>query len=253
MTMLQQFKLTGKKAIITGAARGIGRALAEALHDAGAEVTLLDILEQGEQTAKEIGSAGAKAHFVQCNLLNYQDLVQAFDTALRKMDGRVDILVNAAGIVLRSSAEEFAQTDWEKVVALNLSAVFYCSQLAGRVMLKQGSGKIINIASVTSFIGSDRNVAYSSTKGAVAQMTKSLSNEWAPRGLNINAIAPGYIATDINKDTSPERRAAITARIPKGRWGTPADLKGLAVFLAAPASDYMTGSVIPIDGGFLAR
>lgn len=194
------FDLTGKKAIVTGSARGIGFALASAVHDAGAEVVLLDILEMVEGVAADMGKSGAPVHAVRGNLMDRKDLVRSFNEALDKLGGRVDILFNNAGIHIRKSAEDLTMEEWDRVVEVNQNAVFELCQLAGRVMIKNGYGKIINTCSMLSFVGGFNAVAYSATKSAVKGVTMSLSNEWARYGVRVNGIAPGYLMTELNKD-----------------------------------------------------
>ncbi|MGE5605422.1 MAG: glucose 1-dehydrogenase [Bacteroidota bacterium] len=248
------FSLEGKKAIVTGAAGGLGRGMAEGLLEAGAEVVLIDVSERVYQTVAELAKTGGKAHAVQGDLSNRAQLTLAFEKAIKHLDGTLDILINSAGIQRRNKCEEFSLKDWDDVLEVNLTSVFILSQLAGRIMLKQGKGKIINIASMLSFFGGYTVPAYSVSKGGVAQLTKALSNEWAGKGINVNAIAPGYMDTSMNtalKD-NPERNEQILKRIPAGRWGQPSDLKGIAIFLASDASDYINGAIIPVDGGYLS-
>lgn len=249
------FTLTGKKAIITGAAQGLGKAMATALHDAGAEVVILDISDQAQDTAAEIGKEGASVHAVKGNLMDRENLEEAFQEAVNKLEGRVDILINSAGLIERKSAMDFSLESWDRIFEVNVSAVFQLSRLAARIMIEQGSGKIINMGSILSFLGGFNAAAYSTSKGAIAQLTKSLSNEWAGHGIQVNAIAPGYMLTTMNDDIKNDevRSPQINARIPAGRWGTPEDVTGTAVFLSSAASDYITGVVIPVDGGVLAR
>ena len=254
MGILEQFNLRGKKAIVTGAAQGLGRAMAEGLHEAGAEIVILDIMDKAVETAKAIGADGAKASFVKCNLLDRNDLRRGFAEAVKVLGGRLDILVNNAGGHARFPTLGYKMEDWDRVMGINLNAVFLLCQLAGEVMVPQGSGKIINVSSVCAWVGSLNGAAYAASKGAVAQLTKSLCIEWASKGVGVNAIAPGYIAgTDLNKDMTDERRVSIAERIPIGHWGKPEDLKGMVVFLASEASNFVNGAVLPIDGGFLAR
>jgi len=252
---MKLFDLSGKKAIVTGAGRGLGKGVAEGLHDAGAEIVIIDILDETEEIAKKMGSNGAKVHFVKGDLLKRIDLKRGFNQAIEKLGGTLDILVNNAGMHVRKSCVNISMEEWDKVIELNLTAVFLLSKLAGDIMLKKGKGKIINTASALSFIGGYNATAYSSSKGGVAQLTKSLSNEWAGYGINVNAIAPGYMLTELNSDLVKDksRTPYINARIPAGRWGTPDDVKGVVVFLASNASDYINGVVIPIDGGYLGR
>ncbi|WP_312641071.1 SDR family oxidoreductase [Hydrogenoanaerobacterium sp.] len=250
---MNPFDLTGKKAIVTGAASGLSHGIAEGLMEAGAEVVIIDISANTEAAAIEFCSRGFKAHGVRANLGDRTELVRAFNEALKKLGGKIDILVPAAGIQRRNKSEEFTLEDWDAVLNINLSAVFLLCQLAGREMLKQKSGKIINIASMLSFFGGYTVPAYAASKGGVSQLTKALSNEWAREGINVNAIAPGYMATSMNTKILEDeaRNAEITNRIPARRWGTPEDLKGVTVFLASHASDYLSGAVIPVDGGYL--
>lgn len=252
--MSGMFDLTGKKAIVTGAAQGLAHGVAEGLMEAGAEVVIIDISKHTEEAAKEFCDRGFHAHAVTANLSDRKQLEDAFAKAVELLGGRLDILVPAAGIQKRHPSEEFPMEDWDLVININLTAVFELNQLAGRVMLKQGSGKIVNFASMLAFFGGYTVPAYAASKGGIAQITKALSNEWAGRGVNVNAIAPGYMATTMNTGIlqDEKRNAAITARIPAGRWGTPDDLKGVVVFLSSKASDYLNGAVIPVDGGYLA-
>ena len=250
------FSLSGKKAIVTGGAKGLCYKMAEALHDAGAEIVLLDVLEQAYDSAKELGKEGAPVHAVIGDLSDEASLKSAYQKALEVLGGRIDILLNGAGIQFRCKAEDFPSDRWRKILDINLSAVFFMSQEAGKTMLKQGYGKIINIASMTSFMASVMIPAYAASKAGVAQITKALSNEWAGRGINVNAIAPGYMNTQLTEDmkkVNPAQYEEITNRIPMGRWGEPEDLQGITVFLASDASDYVSGAVIPVDGGYLGK
>lgn len=250
---MNMFDLTGKKAIVTGAAQGLAHGVAEGLMEAGAEVVIIDISGGTEEAAKAFRDRGFAAHAVRANLGDRQQLCDAFDKALELLGGRLDILVPAAGVQRRHKSEEFPMEDWDFVLNVNLTAVFQMCQLAGQVMLKQGSGKIINFASMLAFFGGYTVPAYAASKGGVAQITKAFANEWASKGINVNAIAPGYMATTMNTGIlqDEQRNASITARIPAGRWGTAEDLKGVVVFLASRASDYLNGAVIPVDGGYL--
>ena len=251
---MNPFDLTGKKAIVTGAASGLAHGIAEGLMEAGAEVAIIDISARTEDVAKEFCDRGFKAHAVHANLGDRKELTGAFHTALNLLGGKVDILVPAAGIQRRNKCEDFTMEDWDAVININLSAVFMLCQLAGREMLKQKSGKIINIASMLSYFGGYTVPAYAASKGGVAQVTKALTNEWAREGINVNAVAPGYMATTMNTKIIEDetRNTEITNRIPARRWGTPEDLKGVTVFLASSASDYLSGAIIPIDGGYLS-
>jgi 2-deoxy-D-gluconate 3-dehydrogenase len=249
------FNLTGKKAIVTGAAQSLGKEMARALHDAGVEVVILDISDLAQKTAEELGKEGAKVHAVKGNLMDRENLHASFQEAVNKLGGRVDILINSAGIIERKNAMEFSLDSWDRILEVNVSAVFQLSRLVSDIMIKQGSGKIINMGSILSFLGGFNAAAYSTSKGAIAQLTKSLSNEWAGYGIQVNGIAPGYMSTSMNVDIEIDkvRSPQIDARIPAERWGTPEDITGVAVFLSSAASDYVTGVIIPVDGGVLAR
>lgn len=249
------FHLMGKKAIVTGAAQGLGKAMAQALHDHGAEVVILDISDQAQATAAEMGETGAKVYAVKGNLMDRGHLKDSFQEAVHLLGGNVDILVNSAGLIERKDVMDFSLDSWDRIMEVNVSAVFQLSRLAAEIMIKQGSGKIINMGSILSFLGGYHAAAYSTSKGAIAQLTKSLSNEWAGYGIQVNAIAPGYMLTSMNADIQNDevRSPQINSRIPAGRWGTPEDVAGVAVFLASSASDYVTGVIIPVDGGVLGR
>jgi 2-deoxy-D-gluconate 3-dehydrogenase len=249
------FDLTGKKAIVTGSSRGIGRGLAEALLDAGASVVVNGTSQQVFTTADELAAnAPGRVFPIKADLSQRPEVQSLFDESLEKLGG-LDILFVNHGIQRRRNADEFPLEDWDNILEVNLTSVFMLDQLAGQHMLANGGGKIINLASVISFIGGMRIPAYAAAKGGVAQLTKAFSNEWAGRGVTVNAIVPGYIHTDMTDDLvhDPGFGASLLERIPMGRWGTPDDLKGIAIFLASAASDYVSGAVIPVDGGFLAR
>jgi 2-deoxy-D-gluconate 3-dehydrogenase len=255
MSILDSFKLNGKVALVTGAGRGLGQAMAIGLAEAGADVAGLDLISM-EETQAQVEALGRRFMPVNCNLRDASpaELDDVVGQIVQKL-GSVDILVNNAGIIRREPALEHREEYWNDVIQINLNALFFLSQAAGRVMAKQGSGKIINVASMLSFQGGILVPGYTATKSAVAGVTKALANEWAAKGINVNAIAPGYMATD---NTAPiradeKRNQSILERIPTGRWGEPADLKGVAVFLASAASDYMQGSIVPVDGGWLCR
>jgi len=256
MFSISKFSLENKTAIVTGGAKGLCYTMAEALHNAGATVVLLDVLDLVEESAAKLGATGAPVYAVKGDLGNLDSLKEACQKSLEVLGGKIDILLNGAGIQYRCVAEDFPADKWQKILDINLSAVFYMSQEIGKVMLQQGYGKIINIASMTSFMASVMIPAYSASKAGVAQITKALSNEWAGRGICVNAIAPGYMATQLTEDmkrVNPKQYEEISGRIPKGRWGKPEDLQGIAVFLASEASDYITGAVIPVDGGYLGK
>jgi len=253
--ILDQFKLTGQVALVTGAAQGLGQGCAVALAEAGADIAALHISDV-TQTGKTITARGRRFFALKCNLreASVDDLNNVVGEVVAQL-GRLDILVNNAGIIRRAPAIEFSEKDWDDVLQINLKAVFFLSQAAARVMVKQGGGKIINIASMLSFQGGILVPSYTSSKSAIAGLTRALANEWAKHNINVNAIAPGYMATDNTAAlrADPVRNAAILDRIPAGRWGTPEDLQGIVVFLASAASNYMHGAIVPVDGGWLAR
>ena len=249
--------LTGKTAIVTGAAQGLSCGMAAGLMAAGAKVCIMDINPKAEETAKQFVEKGYECEAVITDLGNDETREAAFSQAVEKLGGHLDILVNGAGVQRRYPSEEFPLKEWDFVINVNLRSVFALCQLAGKTFMKQDSkGKIINIASMLSFFGGYTVPAYAASKGGVAQVTKALCNEWAEKGINVNALAPGYMATEMNTallDPSNPRNAAITNRIPKKEWGTPDDMKGPVVWLASDASDYINGAVIPVDGGYLVR
>ena len=247
------FDIRGKKAIVTGGSRGIGKGIAKGLHDAGVEVVVMGTNEKVFAAAEGIGTPGTKAYGVICDFDKTADIEGAFQKTMVFLGGDIDILVNNAGTQIRHKCEEFPLGDWEKVLRINLTSAFAMSQLAGRIMLKKGYGKIINIASVVSFSGGYTVPAYAASKGGMAQMTKTFCNEWAGRGVNVNAIAPGYIDTDNLIGLNETRRRQILDRIPAGRLGKPEDLVGMVIYLASKASDYVHGSVQIVDGGWMAR
>jgi 2-deoxy-D-gluconate 3-dehydrogenase len=249
------FDLKGKNAMVTGSSRGLGRGMAEALLEAGARAVLVDKSEEVDQTREELKAQGLEAYSVRADLSNHQGRVEAFQKTLEATGGKVDILVNAAGIHDRRACLDLPLEAWNTVIEINLTAVFDLCKMAGEIMVGQKQGKIINIGSMLSFIGGFNASAYAVSKGGVAQLTKSLSNEWAQHGIQVNAIAPGYMATNMNTDLLQDevRYPQITARIPAGKWGTPKDLAGITVFLASEASNYVTGTIIPVDGGYIVR
>jgi 2-deoxy-D-gluconate 3-dehydrogenase len=247
---MKYFDLTGKKTLVTGGSRGLGRAMAEAVLEAGADIAILGSSDRVFTTAEEMGNVIP----IQADLSERNQLHWAFEECVEKL-GSLDILIVSHGIQRRYPAEDFPIEDWDHVLEVNLTSMFLLNQLAGRVMLAKGKGKIINIASLLSFLGGITIPAYAAAKGGVTQLTKAFSNEWAGRGVNVNAIVPGYMATEMNQAliANSERNKMILARIPAGRWGRPADMKGVAIFLASDASDYLCGAVIPVDGGWLGR
>lgn len=235
-------QLTGKKAIVTGA-RGLALSMADALAEAGAKVV---IIRQSSQTVYPYPC-------VQADLSIRTEQRRGFYEALELLDGSVDILVNSAGVQRRHDIEIFPEEDWDLVLEVNLSAMFFLCKLAGTEMLKKGYGKIINIASMQTFFGGVRIPAYASSKGGVGQLTKALAVTWASKGINVNALAPGYMNTEMNdaliKD--PVRSKSILSRIPANRWGEPSDMAGPCVFLASDVSSYINGAIIPVDGGYM--
>ncbi|PKM66846.1 MAG: 2-deoxy-D-gluconate 3-dehydrogenase [Firmicutes bacterium HGW-Firmicutes-2] len=248
------FDITGKRAIVTGAAQGLGQGMAEGFLESGCEVVLMDISDKLDVTVKEFCDQGYKAYGVKGNLGDRVDIQRMFDEAMSFMGG-VDILVTAAGIQRRHRSDQFPIEDWDAVININLTSVFLLDQLCAKKMIEQGKGKIINIASMVTWFGGINVPAYTASKGAVSQMTKCMGNDWAALGINVNAIAPGYMATDMNEKIIDDknRYAEISERIPAKRWGTPQDMKGTAIFLASSASDYLSGAIIPVDGGYLCR
>ena len=253
--ILDDFRLDGRVALVTGASRGLGQAMALALAEAGADIAALDV-EDVAQTDQAVTALGRRFMPVQCNLRNASvaELQQVIERVVTEL-GRLDILVNNAGIIRRAPAIEFSEADWDDVLQINLKALFFLSQAAAKVMVKQGGGKIVNVASMLSFQGGIIVPSYTAAKSGVAGVTRALANEWAKHNINVNAIAPGYMATDntVALRADPNRSALILDRIPAGRWGTPDDLKGIVVFLSSSASDYMQGAIVPVDGGWLTR
>jgi 2-deoxy-D-gluconate 3-dehydrogenase len=244
------FDLSGRRALVTGAGGGIGGGIADALTAAGAHVAAVGRSESVHATATRTGGPAVVAD------LSVRDGIgRGFEEAVDALGG-LDILVVAHGTAHPGAALDVDPADWDDTLDVNLTSVFELCRLAGALMVSRGSGKIIAIASMLSFQGGFRAAAYAASKGGVAQLTKALANEWAPHGVNVNAIAPGYVKTSLNRhiwQDDPARSEAVLARLPAGRWGEPEDLAGAAVFLAAPASDYVHGIVLPVDGGWLAR
>jgi 2-dehydro-3-deoxy-D-gluconate 5-dehydrogenase len=256
MSIFDSFKLNGKTALVTGARRGIGKAMAVALAEAGADIvaTSAGLEPRGSAVEREVAACGRKFWSLACDLGERPE-VRAFIEEVKRECPPIDILVNNAGTILRKPAAEHPDDYWDKVLEIDLSAQFILAREFGRDMLERGSGKIIFTASLLSFQGGITVPGYAAAKGGVAQLTKALANEWAGRNVQVNAIAPGYIATDntaaLRED--PVRNPAILARIPAGRWGHPTDLAGAVVFLASPASDYVSGTVLTVDGGWMGR
>ena len=255
MSILDLFRLDGKVALVTGVGRGLGQAMAIGLAEAGADIAGL-YLTRYEDTQAQVEALGRHFLPVHCDLreATVAQVSEVVGQVAREMGG-LNILVNNAGIIRRAPALEFSEQDWDDVIQVNLKAIFFLSQAVARVMARQGGGKIIHIASMLSFQGGILIPSYTAAKSGLAGLARAMANEWASKGINVNAIAPGYMATD---NTAPlradaQRNQAILARIPAGRWGESAELKGVAVFLASAASDYMHGAIVPVDGGWLAR
>jgi len=252
--ILDKFKLTGKSALVTGSSRGLGAGIAMALAEAGANVAVHGASKQPQATLKQLEAIDAKTIGLIGDVGDAAVCARLVEETAAHF-GSIDILVNNAGIIRRSPAVDHSEEDWKAVIDVDLSSVFRLMQHAGRHMLARGSGKIINIASLLAFQGGITVPSYAAAKGGVAQLTKAFANEWAAKGINVNAIAPGYMATDNTEalQKNPERARQIMERIPAGRWGDPADLAGAAVFLASSASDYVHGSVLVVDGGWMNR
>jgi 2-dehydro-3-deoxy-D-gluconate 5-dehydrogenase len=250
---LQLFSLEGRVALITGASTGLGQGIAVALAAAGADIAVVGV-SAADETAALVRAQGRQFHYINANLNSVAPVSQIVQSTLTTLGG-LDILVNNAGTIRRCDSVDFSEADWDEVMNINLKSAFFLSQAAGRHFIAKGRGKIINIASMLSFQGGIRVASYTASKSGIAGMTRLLANEWASKGVNVNAIAPGYMVTN---NTAPlradeNRSKDILARIPAARWGTPADLAGAAVFLASSASDYVNGTVLAVDGGWLAR
>jgi len=252
--ILDAFRLGGKVALVTGAAAGLGAAIAVALAEAGADVACHGNSRAPDATCEAIARLGRRTAAVKGDLVDREVSCTLVETTEREL-GPIDILVNNAGTIRRAPAVNYSEDDWDAVLEVNLSSVFRLSQQAGKQMIERGRGKIVNIASVLSFQGGIAVPAYAASKGGVAQLTKALANEWAAKGVNVNAIAPGYMRTDntLALQRDENRKRQIVERIPAGRWGEPADLAGAAVFLSSSASDYVHGHVLVVDGGWMGR
>jgi 2-deoxy-D-gluconate 3-dehydrogenase len=253
--VLDLFRLDGKVALITGAASGLGAAIAAGLAQAGAHVAVHGNRRPADETAAAITAAGGTAAAFQADLSSETGAAELFAAVYARF-GRVDVLVNNAGTIHRDAAVDTTLESWQQVLQVNLTSVFQLSQLMARdVFAREATGKIVNIASLLSFQGGIRVPAYASSKGGVAQLTKALANEWASKGIQVNAIAPGYFATSNTEALQADetRNRQILERIPAGRWGQPGDLVGAALFLSSAASDYVTGTVVTVDGGWMGR
>ena len=248
------FSLEGRRALVTGASRGLGAAIAEAFAQAGADVAVHGQATPTDGTCARVREAGRRALPLRGDLGDPAVPERLVEEAVQGLGG-LDILVNNAGLIRRAPAVETTDEDWEQVLQVDLGSVFRLCRAAGRHMLRRGSGKVINVASLLSFQGGIRVPAYTAAKSAVAGLTRALANEWAPRGIGVNAIAPGYMVTDNTEAlrNDPERSRQILERIPAGRWGEPRDIVGAALFLASAASDYVSGHVVVVDGGWMAR
>ena len=251
--MTNPFDLSGKVAIVTGANTGIGQGIALALAAAGADIAAVG-RTPAEETVEKVRALGRRAEIVSADLSTIAPVDRVVDETVDKLGG-LDILVNNAGIIRRADSLDFTEADWDAVVDTNLKSVFFLCQAAARHMVAQGRGKIINIASMLTFQGGIRVPSYTASKSGIGGLTKLLANEWAAKGINVNAIAPGYIATNNTAalQADADRNRSIMERIPAGRWGDPADMGGAAVFLASPAADYVQGHILAVEGGGLAR
>lgn len=253
--ILESFSLEGKKAIVVGGAGDLGKAMVEAISQAGAQTVVIDFDDRVFDICKDFTNDGLNVSPVKADVSKIEQIKSSYETALEILGGTIDILINSAGIQRRYPSEDFPDEEWNKVISINLDATFYYCKHAGNTMLKNGGGKIINIASIISFLGGITIPAYAASKGGVAQLTKALSNDWSAKGICVNAIAPGYMDTQLNTALINDkvRTEEVFNRVPMKRWGNGEDLKGLAVYLASSASDYVTGTVIPVDGGYLGR
>ncbi|CAN5353810.1 2-dehydro-3-deoxy-D-gluconate 5-dehydrogenase KduD [soil metagenome] len=251
--MNSPFDLTGKVAVVTGANTGIGQSIALALAAAGADIAAVGRTPAIE-TVEKARELGRKAEIISADLSTIEPVGRIVEETVEKLGG-LDILVNNAGIIRRADSVDFTEEDWDAVIDTNLKSVFFLCQAAGRYMLQQGSGRIINIASMLTFQGGIRVPSYTASKSGVGGLTKLLANEWTAKGVTVNAIAPGYIATNNTAALQADeaRNKSILDRIPAGRWGSPDDLGGAAVFLASAAAGYVTGHILAVDGGWLAR
>ena len=249
------FDIKNKKAIVTGGSRGLGYGISEGLLESGCEVVIIGSSDKVFESVNNWKNQGYKCYGVKADLSKKEENKRAFWECMNYLNNDIDIFVCGAGVISRHPAEKFPMDEWENTIDVNLNSTFIMCQLASEIMIKKRYGKIINIASMCSYFGGQTVAAYSATKGAVMQLTKALSNDWAKFGINVNAIAPGYMSTDMTEGirVNPDRYEEITKRIPLGRWGNPDDLKGCAIFLSSGASDYLCGAIIPVDGGYLVK
>jgi 2-deoxy-D-gluconate 3-dehydrogenase len=250
--ILNQFRLDHQVALVTGGTKGLGRAIAIALAEVGANIAVVSRSDSPE-VEQAILSLGRRYFHFPADLTRRQETGRVIPAVVETL-GDVGILVNNAGIIRRSPAKDYLEHDWDATLEIDLSAAFLLSQAAGRIMLQKKRGKIINVASIISFQGGLNVAAYAAAKHGIAGLTKALANDWAVHGVNVNAIAPGFFATELTQalQNDPVRSESIKARIPAGRWGVPEDIAGAAVFLAAPASDFVHGAILPVDGGWMA-
>jgi 2-deoxy-D-gluconate 3-dehydrogenase len=256
MSILDLFRLDGKTALVTGARRGIGKAMAVALAEAGADIvaTSAELEPSGSTVQREVGAAGRRFWGRPCDLSDRR-AVYAFIGTVKRECPPVDILINNGGTIVRKAAVDHTDEIWDRILEIDLSAQFILAREFGRLMVERGAGKIVFTASLLSYQGGITVPSYAAAKGGVAQLAKALANEWAGRNVQVNAIAPGYIETDVTAPLREDavRNPAILARIPAGRWGAPSDLTGAVVYLASAASDYVSGTVLTVDGGWMGR
>jgi 2-dehydro-3-deoxy-D-gluconate 5-dehydrogenase len=252
--MSDRFRVDGRAALVTGASAGLGAAMAMALAEAGADVAVHGNTRSPADTCRQIEARGRRAAALTGDLSDRAVSGRLVDDTVAAL-GRLDILVNNAGIIRRTAAVDYTDEDWDRVLEIDLTSAFRLARAAARHMIAAGSGRIINVTSLLAFQGGILVPAYAAAKGGLAQLTKALANEWAPKGINVNAIAPGYMETDNTQAlrADPVRSRQILERIPAGRWGAPDDLAGAVVFLASPAANYVTGHVLAVDGGWLGR
>jgi 2-deoxy-D-gluconate 3-dehydrogenase len=249
------FDLTGQRALVVGGAGDLGAAMLEGLLEAGARAVAVDIAPKVTTMASSLRELGHDAHGLQVDIRDRQAIKDSVQQAQTLLGGPIDILVNAVGIQRRAPSERFSEQDWDDVLSVNLTAGFLYSQQVAPGMMAQGRGKIIHVSSIMSQFGGITIPAYAASKGGLAQLTKALSNDWAVHGICVNAIAPGYMDTQLNTAliADEKRSSEVLLRTPARRWGVPSDMKGVTVFLASSASDFVTGTVIPVDGGYSAR